>query len=387
MANSIKNPFKGKLFNKPTEKGTPGEDVYEGCKIHYKGLHANAHNFYKVMLGEENGGKPVLKSDENSKIFFYFADHGAPGLLAMPVTPFNIGYIYADKLNKTIKQMKEKKMFKEMTMYVEACESGSMFQDKLSSDLGVYAVSAANATQSSWGTYCGSDAKVDGKNIGSCLGDLFSVNWMEDSDAALMDTETLQEQYETVRRETTKSQVLQWGDLSFTSEPLSAFEGTLEKASNHEKLSSKDLVNSIKGLLAGNKEHNLKNIGAVDARDAELSYLFHAYREEPSAENKSALQEHIEHRETVHKIFSEVFGEKMSEGILAGEPSPLPTDFDCYRSMIAAYEKNCFNHDEYSLRYFKAFVHQCEAMANFPEGAQLIETSLNKIEEVCKNII
>ena len=42
----------------------------------------------------------------------------------------------------------------------------------------IYAITATNATTSSWGTYCGSDAKVAGKKIKSCLGDLFSVNWM-----------------------------------------------------------------------------------------------------------------------------------------------------------------------------------------------------------------
>ena len=77
----------------------------------------------------------------------------------------------------------------------------------------------------------------------------------------------------------------------------------------------------------------------------------------------------------------------MSEGILAGEPSPLPTDFECYRSMIEAYEENCFDQDEYSLRYFKAFVHECEAMTNFPEGASFINATLAKFEEVCKNLI
>jgi len=55
----------------------------------------------------------------------------------------------------------------------------------------VYAVTAANAEESSWGTYCGSEAVVNGKNIGSCLGDLFSVNWMEDSDASDVTRESL----------------------------------------------------------------------------------------------------------------------------------------------------------------------------------------------------
>ena len=76
-------------------------------------------------------------------------------------------------------------MYKEMVMYIEACESGSMFEsyNKDYKDLNVYAVSAANAHESSYGTYCGSDAEVDGKRLGTCLGDLFSVNWMEDTDA------------------------------------------------------------------------------------------------------------------------------------------------------------------------------------------------------------
>ena len=57
--------------------------------------------------------------------------------------------------------------------------------------MNIYAITAANASESAWGTYCSPDDKVDGVSVGSCLGDLFSVNWMEDSDHANMDTETL----------------------------------------------------------------------------------------------------------------------------------------------------------------------------------------------------
>jgi len=67
-----------------------------------------------------------------------------------------------------------------------------MFEN-LPTDLNLYAVSAANGKESSWGTYCQpSDDVVDGKHIGSCLGDLFSVNWLEDTDAADTTKETLQ---------------------------------------------------------------------------------------------------------------------------------------------------------------------------------------------------
>jgi len=121
------------------------------------------------------------------KFFFFFADHGAPGLVAMPVGP----YLYADQLHSAFKYMNENKMYKEMTFYLEACESGSMFEGILEQNLGIYAVSAANSHESSWGTYCSPDDQVNGKPIGSCLGDLFSVNWMEDSDKAKMNVETL----------------------------------------------------------------------------------------------------------------------------------------------------------------------------------------------------
>lgn len=60
---------------------------------------------------------------------------------------------------------------------MEACESGSMFKN-LPKNIKIYATSASNADESSWATYCNTDAMVGGKNIGTCLGDLYSVNWM-----------------------------------------------------------------------------------------------------------------------------------------------------------------------------------------------------------------
>ena len=103
-----------------------------------------------------------------------------------------------------------------------------MFPD-LTADGKIYGVTASNASESSWASYCGSEAVVDGKNIGSCLGDLFSTNWMEDTDAAItsmaMDSETLATQYQTVKTKTTRSPVLQFGDLSFQDDSIGTFEG------------------------------------------------------------------------------------------------------------------------------------------------------------------
>jgi legumain len=190
IANSRSNPFPGQIFNKPTAAGTPGVDVYAGCKIDYKGAATTAKNVMAVLKGDAaTAGGKVLKSDANSKVFFYFADHGAPGLVAMPVG----GYLYANQFHDTLKFMNENKMYKEMTVYIEACESGSMFENILEDNLNIYAVSAANSSESSWGAYCYPDDKVNGKSVGSCLGDLFSINWMEDTDAANINTESLEQ--------------------------------------------------------------------------------------------------------------------------------------------------------------------------------------------------
>jgi legumain len=229
VANSPSNPYPGKLFNKPTEKGTPGVDVFDGCNFDYEGADVTAANLLSVLKGDSAavGGKKVLKSTAESKVFFYFADHGAPGLVAMPVGP----YLYADDFHKTLQFMNENKMYNEMTIYMEACESGSMFENILEDDIDVYALSAANASESSWGTYCSPDDMVDGKSINSCLGDLFSVNWMEDTDAANISKETLQQQFVTVQKETAKSHVLQWGQTTFTSETIDQFEAVPTTAS------------------------------------------------------------------------------------------------------------------------------------------------------------
>lgn len=86
--------------------------------------------------------------------------------------------------------MHAKNMYSQLVFYLEACESGSMFLN-LPKDINLYAISASSPDESSWGTYCSPDDVVNGKVIGSCLGDLFSVNWMEDTDISDSKVETL----------------------------------------------------------------------------------------------------------------------------------------------------------------------------------------------------
>ena len=98
-----------------------------------------------------------------------------------------------------------------MVVYIEACESGSMFDGILAKDLNIYAVTAANPTESSWGTYCYPDDVVNGVHINSCLGDLFSVNWLENTESVDVDKESLEVQFSEVQKLTNLSHVMRYG--------------------------------------------------------------------------------------------------------------------------------------------------------------------------------
>jgi len=143
-----------------------------------------------------------LESTSTDRVFINFSDHGAPGLIAFPSS-----YLYADKLLGTFNLMTTNKSYSQLVFYLEACESGSMFLN-LPKNTNIYAVSAANPTESSWATYCSPNDVVQGKSIGSCLGDEFSVNWMEDTEAANVNTETLLDQWKNVATKTTLSDVM-----------------------------------------------------------------------------------------------------------------------------------------------------------------------------------
>ena len=81
------NPFPGKLFNKPTGDGTPGTDVYAGCKIDYSGSMVTPETFVKVLTGDAAGldGGKVLQSTKLDRVFVNFVDHG--GSLSSPTLP------------------------------------------------------------------------------------------------------------------------------------------------------------------------------------------------------------------------------------------------------------------------------------------------------------
>ena len=358
VADSFWNPYKGKLFNKPTAEGTPGVDVYAGCVKDYTQNSVNAKNFLAVITGDKEtvsgqGTGRVLESTSNDRVFIYFADHGGVGLIAMPNPP----YLYKDKLHEALTTMSQKKMFKELVFYVEACESGSMFEgfDDLK-EMNIYITTAANGQESSWGTYCPPNDKVNGKNIGSCLGDLYSVNWMENADSVDLTKETLEQQFKVVKAKTNKSHVQQFGTQNFTNLPAADFEGDQDLGPATAAASP-----AMETTLIGQGVDS-----SVDSRDIALVHLYERYMRTGSSEDARLLVKEIESRETADGIFQSLVaklynGQKSKIESLYHGYGVKPTMFDCHRAVNEAYDRFCGEgYTDYSLKHTRVVVNVCE---------------------------
>ncbi len=343
IANHYRNPFPGQLFNKPSSG--PGRNVYDQSEIDYSGSQVTKDNFFKVLLGDTSAPGPVLKSDSNSRVFVYFVDHGGAGLICTPVGD----WIYADELDSTLQQMKDTGMFKELVFYLEACESGSMFPN-LDKSENIFAMTASNASLSSWAAYCGSDAYVDGVNIGSCLGDLFSINWMEDTEANDPTVETLEQQYNTVVEKTTASPVQRFGNYTFKSEPIADFQGTYEGASTI----TEKMVSKLTSTYHQYFDEETKPKDMVSSRDVDLHYHYNRVLREGTQEAYAELQNELEHRQYV----DELFAQEHFTGV-ANAPE-IPQNFDCLRMMVKGVEDMCGEWSAYSLKYVRKLANVCD---------------------------
>jgi len=125
-------------------------------------------------------------------------------------------------------------------------------------------------------------------------------------------------------------------------------------------------------------ETERKNTFAVDSRDNKLHYLYNKYMRNTTEENAEALQKEIDYRMKIDKTFEEIFPHHM-EGLKAGTLA-LPSDFDCYKSLIAKYEEQCGKLDDYSFKFAGTFAAECEALKAFPSA---IDSTHHRINKVC----
>ena len=95
----------------------------------------------------------------------------------------------------------------------------------------------------------------------------------------------------------------------------------------------------------------------------------------PSAENNAALQAEINHRMKIDTFFKDLYPQHIDSVPV------LPTDFTCYRKLIETYEEHCEAITDYTMKYFRLFVAECEGMKSVPDA---LGASVQKLEDACK---
>ncbi|KAH0642381.1 hypothetical protein KY290_033976 [Solanum tuberosum] len=352
IAYNSENPRPGVIINKPH-----GPDVYKGVPKDYTGKNCNAQNFYGVILGNKSaltgGSGKVVNSGPNDYIFIYYADHGGPGVIEMPVEP----PIYGKDLNEVLKKKHGSRTYKKMVFYLEACDSGSMFEGLLDKGLNIYVTTASKSDENSFATYCAPKDYED-----TCLGDLFSVSWLENSDLQDRRVETLKKQFRRIRKRvlnngTEGSHMMEYGDLHIHEDALSKYMG-----SNSPQHTSSSSTNNY----PSNSRH-------VNQRDVQLLYLISKFQNAPEGSIRKSeayrkLSEVISEREHVDKSVKHIgqilFGVNNGPEVLnivrpAGQP--LVDDWDCLKSFVKIFESHCGSLTSYGKKHVRGFANMCNA--------------------------
>lgn len=339
VANSSSNPTPGVLINHPN-----GPDVYGGVKIDYRQMDVTPTNFLNVLLGKQDamkgiGSGKVINSGPNDHVFVNFVDHGGAGVICFPHSHMN-----ARTLNEAIKQMHDEKKYKQMVFYIEACESGAMFRLRLRMDINVYATTSANPQESSCAAYYSRKYKT-------YLGDLYSVKWMEDSDTENLKSETLQNQYNVVKKGISASHVQEYGQMSLSNEPVGDFQG------------GKDYVSPKPVILPKIP------MDAVPSGDVPLAILHHRLADtsdldekmEIIDEMKLLIADHQVIRRAVRQIVRLAIGDDLQVDQVLRVHRQL-SDYECYEPAMEMFNDRCFNfsENEYALTHLYTLVNLCE---------------------------
>nr|KAJ0199247.1 hypothetical protein LSAT_V11C600332900 [Lactuca sativa] len=350
IANNPSNPRPGVIINNPK-----GSDVYAGVPKDYTGKSVTAANLYAVLLGNKTavkgGSGKVVASNRNDKIFIYYSDHGGPGILGMPNTPF----VYANDLIKVLKTMHARSTYDEMVIYVEACEGGSIFEGLLPEDLNIYVTTASNSIENSWATYCHDTKPPSPPEFDTCLGDLYSISWMEDSESEDLRHETLKQQYLKVKKRTYNnnsyegSHVMEYGTLRINNETVSVYQG------------------SIPRNLSVNPGSYFSSMGVVDQRNADLYSMWQKYKKSTEESQKKELLKKINEIK-VYRVHLDRSVDMISSYLLGsrhrsvrGGGLPLVDDWECLKSMVRTFETHCGSLTQYGMKHTRTFANICNS--------------------------
>jgi len=265
FTNGSCNPFPGTLYTDVNRS----RNYNEGLKIDYIGEEVNIQNYLAVLTGDKSkvsgGSGRVLNSSENDRVFVSHEGHGGSGVLVIS----DQGYLTLKDLNDALKEANEKKMFKELTYYIMACHSGSMFNGQLDSNGNIYGLTAANPELLTYPNQKIEEVK-GGLEYLIYVNTQFGHAWLSDSEINGTITHTLEDQYKTVFPQV-NSTPSQYGNLNITNELISSFEGVNRnksqiKAKSTHKQMNNDILPIAPIAIYLKLKHELENSNSFEVQ-------------------------------------------------------------------------------------------------------------------------
>ncbi|XP_035538683.1 GPI-anchor transamidase isoform X2 [Juglans regia] len=154
MACNARNKYPAQVFNNENHKlNLYGDNV----EVDYRGYEVTVENFLRVLTGRHENAVPRSKrllSDEGSHILLYMTGHGGDEFLKFQDSEELQSHDLAD----AVKQMKEKRRFKELLIMVDTCQAATLFSQLQSP--GVLTIGSSMKGENSYSHHLDSDVGV-----------------------------------------------------------------------------------------------------------------------------------------------------------------------------------------------------------------------------------
>ena len=341
MAYNRFNPFPGTIFNHP---GNNQRNYQDGLVIDYdQNYNLTKELYMSILLGDSGSVRnmtgienpKVLKTNKDDHIFLYYIDHGGDNVIYMPHGRVMTGW----ELVQTIQTMYDEGKYGKLVYYLEACESGSMWET-LPKNISAYALSSTLPGEDSWGTFCPPDDDVvDGVHIGTCLGEVWSCFWLEQDDAADLSTLTLQKQFDDAKDFTTTSHPLQFGDLEIAQEPVG------------------DYISEVAGRRRFLRSENRR----VEQWDSRLNDLLFWKNRALDANDREAYAKYMEITErnlNVDRYFKQLVKKVMKNDDTLLKLHFAEKNWPCYNAVLEKYQST-YGFNDYSMKYARTLANMC----------------------------
>ncbi|KAM0002284.1 putative legumain protein [Helianthus debilis subsp. tardiflorus] len=195
---------------------------------------------------------------------------------------------------------------------------------------------------------------VESTWFNTCLGDLYSISWMEDSDSEDLRVETLEQQYLKVKIRTYDnhssegSHVMQYGTLGISKETVSVYQGSTPKKSSAHTFQSSD------------------SMDVVNQRDADLYSMWQMHKKltkgsQQKEELFKKIKEITAHRTHLDSSVDMIKGYLLGneQALVRDEGSALVDDWGCLKLTVRTFEKYCGSLTQYGMKHTRTFADLC----------------------------